>query len=352
MPSAAATATATPPLSVLPDLGKTSSVAYAYEYEKYVTTPDKIRETIDKYGVAIVPSVLDENECNEMKEGMWNTLEQWTADWDMQINRDNPESWKQIKHLFPKHSMLIQQYGLGHADFIWRLRQNPKCVGLFADLWKCTPDDLLVSFDAASFHMPPEVTNIGWHRNTWFHVDQSPCRPQFECIQSWVTAFDVNDGDATLAILEGSNKYHEEFGKYFNITSKDDWYKFDKEEEKQFYNERGCRPVCIKCPRGSMVFWDSRTAHCGVEAMKGRSAPNTRCVVYLCYMPRTGVTSAVLKKKMKAFEERRMTSHWANRVKLFPKMPYTYGAEIKKVRDLDLPFITPLGRRLAGYTDK
>ena len=34
--------------------------------EKYFTNLENIEDTLDKYGVAIIPSLLDENECNNM----------------------------------------------------------------------------------------------------------------------------------------------------------------------------------------------------------------------------------------------------------------------------------------------
>jgi hypothetical protein len=322
---------------------------FTYEYSKYITTSDRLRETIEEFGVAIIPSVLTEEECQDMETGMWYTLEDWTQHWDVQIRRDNPESWKYIKHLFPNHSMLIQHFGLGHAQFIWNLRQNPKCIEPFAKLWNCEPEDLLVSFDAASFHMPPETTKFGWFKNSWFHSDQSYCRNNFECVQSWVTAFDVNENDGTLAFYEGSNRFHKEFAEHFGVTDKSNWFKMETDEHKAFYKERGCFERCIKCPKGSMVFWDSRTIHCGVEPQQTREAPNFRCVAYLCYMPRILSDKKNIAKKIKAFEELRMTSHWPCKVKLFPKTPHTYGAKIKKVVDLCRPEIDSIGRRLIGY---
>lgn len=320
-----------------------------YEYERYIAAPENLKETLEEYGVAIIPSVLNDDECSKMASGMWDTLEHWTQNWDTQINRYKPYSWRNIRDLFPKHSMLIQQYGLGHAQFIWNLRQNPKCVDIFAKLWNCNPEDLLVSFDAASFHMPPEITEIGWHKKTWFHSDQSYLRNDFECIQSWVTAFDVNDGDATLAFYEQSHKFHKDFAQHFNITEKDNWYKLENDTQMQFYKDKGCTERYIKCPKGSMVFWDSRTIHCGVEPRKNRENTTFRCVVYLCYMPRILSNEKELKKKIKAFEEMRMTSHWPCKVKLFPKMPRTYGAEVKEIVALNPPEINELGRRLVGY---
>ena len=89
--------------------------------------------------------------------------------------------------------------------------------------------------------MPPEVTNIGWYRgNDWFHCDQSFKRNDFECVQSWVTAYDVNKGDATLAFLEKSHKYHKNFKEYNNITEKSDWYKL-KEDEINYFISKGCK---------------------------------------------------------------------------------------------------------------
>lgn len=317
--------------------------------ENYYTTVEGLKNTLEEYGVAIIPNVLNEQECQEMETGMWYTLEDWTQHWDVQIRRDNPESWKYIKDLFPNHAMLIQHFGVGHAQFIWNLRQNPKCIEPFAKLWNCELEDLLVSFDAVSFHMPPEITKFGWHKNTWFHTDQSYLRNNFECVQSWVTAFDVNENDATLAIYEGSHKYHKEFAEYFGIKDKSDWLKLETEEQKEFYKIRGCIEKYITCPKGSMVFWDSRTIHCGVEARRPRMTPNFRCVAYLCYMPRSLSDKKNIAKKIKAFEELRMTSHWPCKVKLFSKMPHTYGAKIKEVIQLCRPEIDRIGRRLIGY---
>ena len=320
-----------------------------YDYERYIATPDNVMETIEKYGVAIVPNLLNEHECDKMATGMWETLEDITQMWAQPISRNNPESWKNIRDLFPLHSMLIQHWTIGHAQFIWDLRQNPKCVNVFSKIWDTPLEDLLSSFDAASFHMPSETTGIGWHRSTWYHSDQSFVNRGFKCVQSWVTAFDVNRGDATLAFYEGSNNYHSEFGDAFGITDKGNWYRMDTDDKIKFYTDRGCLPKRIMCPKGSMVLWDSRTIHCGTEPIKGREKPNFRCVAYLCYMPRSMATKKKLEKKIKAFEEMRMTTHWPCEVKLFAKTPRTYGQEVPEILSLERPEIGPLGRRLVGY---
>jgi len=247
--------------------------------------------------------------------------------------------------------MLIQHWQIGHAKFLWDLRQNPKIVDIFAKLWNVSSEELLVSFDGFSFHMPPEITKRGYYRdNKWFHTDQKLSDSEFRCVQSWVTAYDVNEGDATLTFLEGSHKYHEQFAKKFNKTQeKADWYKLTTKEEYDFFIEKGCKVKSIICPAGSLVCWDSRTMHAGKESLKDREIPNFRGIGYLCYTPRNLISETNLKKKRKAFNEMRTTSHWPHRPKLFPKNPRTYGGELPKVVEINKPILTPLGMKLAGF---
>lgn len=320
-----------------------------YLYDKYVAT--NFKDTLDKYGVAIIPNILSDQEIKNMKNGMWDFLERITSQFEIPINRSNQETWKEIYKLFPLHSMLIQHWKIGHAQFLWDLRQNPKILDIFANLWNISPEELLVSFDGFSFHMPPEITNRGYYRNkNWFHTDQSLSNSDFKCVQSWVTAYDVNEGDATLTFLEGSHKYHEEFALKFKKTGeKSDWYKLSTQKEMDFFINKGCKIRSIVCPEGSLVLWDSRTMHAGKESLKERAKANFRGIGYLCYTPRKLATQTLLKKKQKAFNEMRTTSHWPHKPKLFPKTPRTYGAELPEIVDIEKPIVNSLGMKLAGF---
>ena len=318
------------------------------KYEKYYATPSTAKQIIKKYGVAIIPNLLSSDECLNMEKGMWKTLEHVSSQWETPIKRNNKNTWKEFSNLYPMHSMLLQSFQIGHSQFIWDLRQNKKCINVFSKIWDCQDDELLVSFDGASFHLPSEVTKKGWYRKSWYHTDQSYTRPDLECIQSWVTGYDVNKNDATLAFMEKSNRYHLEFKNKYNVKNKLDWYKLT-EDELNFYHNKGCKERKIRCPAGSMVLWDSRTIHCGVEPTKGRDKSNTRCVIYLCYTPKKLASAKVLQKKIKAFEELRMTNHWPHKPKLFGKKPRTYGKEILPMTPFKKPKLTNLGKRLVGY---
>ena len=245
--------------------------------------------------------------------------------------------------------MLIQHWCVGHTQSSWDLRQNINIVEIFAYFWDCSVNDLLVSFDGLSFNLPPEITKKGWNKgNTWYHTDQSFTTNEFKCIQSFITGLDINEYNATLSIMEGSNKYHGEFKDKYNITDKIDWYKLTKHQEEFYYN-KGCNIKNITCPKGSLVFWDSRTIHCGIEADKRRTIPNIRAVIYLCYMPRNLCNEANTKKKQKAFNELRTTSHYPCKIKLFAKEPRTYGGIMPIITPIEKPILSNLGKRLAGF---
>lgn len=311
----------------------------------YSTTPEGAKQMLEEYGVAVIPELLTTTEAICMQRGMWDTLETLTQTWDTPIHRDHPTSWKEYSKLYPKHSMLHQHH-LGHAPFIWNVRQHKKCVRVFSEIWKT--DDLLCSFDGASFHMPHEVTGKGSFRNAWLHVDQSYTRNEFECIQGWVTGYEVRPGDATLMVMPKSHLYHKNIANEFNLTDKEDWFKLE-ETHLDAYRQKGCQEIRIECPRGSMVLWDSRTVHCGVEPLRERNTPNFRCVVYTCYMPRSMATTKQLQKRISAFESKRMTTHWPCKVKLFGKEPRTYGGPLYETTPLPDPELTDVGRRLVGY---
>ncbi len=185
-----------------------------YEFEKYLSDIDNLKYTLEKYGVAIIPSILNEQECNNIVSGIWDFLEYISKTWDTPLDRNNQKSWTSFYELYPLHSMLLKNWNIGHAQVSWDVRQNPNILKVFSHLYNTTPENLLTSFDGFSFHIPPEITNKGWFRNKlWLHCDQSFTDNEFKCVQAWVTGLDINENDGTLAFLEKSHHYHKEFAR-------------------------------------------------------------------------------------------------------------------------------------------
>jgi len=305
------------------------------------------KNKLEQYGIAIIPDILSLDECAIMENGAWDCLETISKEWSIPLSRNDQTTWRSFENFCSLHNMLIQHW-IGHADFLWQLRQHPKII----DVFNCihNTQDLLTSFDGASIHLPPEITNRGYFRdNLWLHTDQSFTRNDFECIQSWITARDVNIGDATLVFLEGSHRYHKFIAENFAIDDPADWYMIP-EDIQDMYHLLGCQLRRIKCQAGSMVLWDSRLIHCGSESLKGRPQINTRIIGYVCMMPRDQASPSRIQSRIKAYEENRMTAHNPIRGKLFPKAPRSYGKAIPKMVELPWPNITEVGRRLIGYT--
>lgn len=316
------------------------------EYKDYTTTLENVKQQLATYGVAVVPNILTEDECIKFRDDIWTELNHVSQG---RFDVKDETTWKEFFNFFPLRSMLLQHFSLGHMKPIWEIRQHPKVLEVFEKIWGVNKDELLVSFDGLSVNLPPEKTHRGWYMNkNWFHTDQSFKKKGLQCVQGFVNLYPVNDKDATLAILERSHRAQEYFNETFNPTCKGDWYKLTEDEYK-FYTDRGYFPYAVRAPIGSIVLWDSRTIHQGKEPEKTRTVPNFRMIPYICMMPRTTSNEKALHKKRKAFDDLRITNHWANNPKLFPKVPRTYGAEIPEFNPIHKPELTVVGRKLAGF---
>ena len=297
--------------------------------------------------MAVIPNVLTEAECVNLRNQIWSELKHVTQN---RFDINNQNTWKEFYKFYPLHSMLLQHFSLGHIQPVWDIRQHNKVCETFEKIWDTPRNDLLVSFDGLSIHLPPEKTKRGWYlNNNWYHTDQSFKKVGKHCIQGFVNLYPVNEKDASLSILEGSHRYHQDFNTQFVLECTDDWYKLKNDDELNFYQNRGCNKYAVKAGTGTLVLWDSRTIHQGKEPEKTRANENFRIVVYVCMMPRNLSNGKALDKKQKAFNELRVTNHWANNPKLFQKSPRTYGGELPEFNQIHQPQLTDIGRRLAGF---
>tara|TARA_B110000208_G_scaffold153187_1_gene185324 strand:+ start:1228 stop:2193 length:966 start_codon:yes stop_codon:yes gene_type:complete len=319
-------------------------------YKEYKSNLDNVKDNLNKYGIAVIPDILSNIECKKNANLAWKEFNTLTSKMDIPIDKNNQNSYKTIFNFYPLHSMLLQHNNIGHMQFVWNIRQNIKVATVFAKIWDCSVDELLCSFDGISFHMPPEITNRGWYRsNDWLHTDQSSNKPNLESIQGFISLYDINEYDGTLCIHEGSHKYHQSFFKDYNIECKKDWFKLQNKEQYNYFIKNDCHKTCIKCKRGSLVLWDSRVFHQGIEPQKDRTIPNTRLVVYVCMTNRSRSNEKDLLKKQKAFNELRMTTHSPHKPMLFGKNPRTYGKELPNIVKIKKPMLTDLGLKLAGF---
>lgn len=71
---------------------------------------------------------------------------------------------------------------IGHAKYVWDVRQNAKVTEAFGNIWNSKPEDMLTSFDGTAIHLPPEQTGEGFHTHMNWHVDQSFVESKFLCV--------------------------------------------------------------------------------------------------------------------------------------------------------------------------
>ena len=109
--------------------------------EKYYTDIDDILNKINEYGVAIIPNVLNTEECDNNFNKMCEYFNYITQNWDIPLNIKNPKTYRQFWNLFPMHSMLIQHWNAGHSQYVWDIRQNEEIINIFAKIWDCKKEN-------------------------------------------------------------------------------------------------------------------------------------------------------------------------------------------------------------------
>ena len=295
---------------------------------------------LDELGYIVLPNILTNDECINYRTQIWDELNYVSNN---KFDYKNEETWNEFENFKPEYSMLLHNYSLGHMQPIWDIRQHPNVYNVFENIWSTPVNDLLVSFDGLSILLPPEKTNKGWISNEWYHTDQSSKKIGKHCIQGMITLYDINKDDATLSVLEKSHLYHQSFFEDINIINKSDWYLL-KNNEKDYFLEKGCNKKSICADIGSMILWDSRTFHQGNGVNINRLKENFRMVIYISMMPRTTINNPkLLKLKQKAFNNLRISSHWSNSLFLFPNL------KSNKLNQIHKPILNNIGKKLAGF---
>lgn len=268
--------------------------------------------SLKKDGFAVIENVVSAEQCQLTVDAIKNHLKA------AGVAVDDP-------HLkmssYPNSHGIVQHLEIGQLQEVWDIRTNQHVVDVFEELWG--NNDLLSSTDGVCW-MPAHYRGLD---RSWLHVDQSHRKSGRQCIQGYVNVLTSHDAaSGSLYVIPGSHLLHSTFAKKFPDAGKNgkDWYKFCAEELATLGNE----PIRVHGGVGSLVLWDSRTAHSAIPPEKSLAA-RERCVVYVCYQPRELCSKSNLEKKADIFENYRMTTHWsATKVQMFGVKWRTYGAEI------------------------
>lgn len=307
-------------------------------------THEEIKQIINTYGICYVPCVLDEEEIVKMLTGTWHYFEHLTKNDELPVEMSNPKSWQEIQSLQPDGGMLFHKYNAGHSQHMWNLRQNSQILSIWSTLLECSYLEMLVSFDGFSFLLPPEETHDNWHSDNeiWYHLDQSLYSVEQDGFQSFVTAYDMDENDATIRFFEKSHLLTQKFVDTFGYISDTDWVPFHYEHV-QWWKQQ-CSESAIKCPAGSLVIWDSRLVHYGGKPKRCRKHARTKCTAYLSYSCRNKADEKTIAKKIHGFENKCTSNHYAHRASFFPQ------GDISEITPIENPTLNHVGYLLAGYS--
>lgn len=336
---------------------------------------------LEELGYCVIPQLLSSTEAEQLTERVWHEfIERAWPDCRM----EDRTSWKET---FPIHN----PYGIfsgpaGQIQVMWDLRQDPRIVNIFAQIWNT--DDLIVNMDGLSFMCPPEIRE--GYVEPWPHVDQAILRrqdtvthnntppPNFVSesllktepytIQGQFLFEESSEGDGGFYCIPKSHLRFTEFAPQLQAINA---LKMSEEEtnraKKQFLYAffDSCMDECgdryemkqITAPRGSLILWDSRTVHWNQHADKGRPYrvnPRVRMVGYLSYVPKARLTDAGRVLRREAFERGVSTGHNP----AYPELKYTKDHIHKEferyLEDVNYIqpeiYLTPLGESLLGIS--
>ena len=122
-----------------------------YTGEQFHTLPKDAKAFLQKQGIAIIPNVLDENECHQMNEGMWQTVEYLTSKLQKPLVRSDSNTYDSLSFLEDEPPGLIWSWGWGHAQYVWDIRSHSKVGEIFENIYDTK--ELLVSFDGINCNL-------------------------------------------------------------------------------------------------------------------------------------------------------------------------------------------------------
>ena len=141
-------------------------IAFAEEPQPLISSCLK---DLEELGYCVIPQLLSAPETELLYERVWHEYIEMA--WP-NCRMDDRSNWKEA---FPIHN----RYGIfagpaGQTQVMWDLRQDPRIVAVFAEIWNTR--DLIVSMDGLSVMCPPEIRD-GYFK-PWPHVDQVILRRQ------------------------------------------------------------------------------------------------------------------------------------------------------------------------------
>lgn len=272
---------------------------------------DIVKE-LDKHGVVVVPKVLARDEVEHAKKLFWDKLESLGSG----IQRDNPDTWNEANWPGDIFRGFMTSHGISQSEAAWYLRSHRRIRRAFEQIWETR--DLITSMDAFICWRPwnkVREPKDGFQEPCveGFHVDQSPKKRGFHCVQGMIVLNEVTDESGGLRVIRGTHtdrvqdyieKKYKAYGDWCELRNEDPLVKFSDWE-------------LLKAQPGDLILWDSRLIHSGYVGTgyddRSQVKDLARLCMAVCMVPRDMVSPEVLEQRRKFFERGKATTHWPNK---------------------------------------
>lgn len=138
------------------------------------TTLDNLNETLEKYGVAVLPNVLSDDECEVFKLSVLNQIA-------LKRGVKKPDDFIRLR---PVGGGIIHNYGIALLKEVLDLKTDERVIEPFRRIWPEANGELTTSLDGIHISPPPEQTIARrFFTDTLFHTDQASNKTTKCCIQ-------------------------------------------------------------------------------------------------------------------------------------------------------------------------
>lgn len=309
--------------------------------KKYPEIEYEGREEIEYYPID-VDSCPKEEIKRKLKRNGWCVVD--VPNWDNKYKDDfeeiiesfcpfrfdDPNTWM-AKNL-PPHINGILKNDLGHTELQWELRE--KMIPVFSEIYDT--EDLLCSFDSMNLSFKRRNDAHGK-----LHVDQDYTTKDLECYQGVVNLVDNSDLDGGFLVL---HKSHLVFDEYLETNPRNMFGWREMNMGNPLLKDLKLYKINLKA--GQAVIWNSKTIHTNCQPL----SDNLRCAVYISMMSREGAYEEDIEKRIKYFEEKRITNHWSYfGLKVNPKNPIRWCNNPRAPVSLNIDNLNDIQKRLVGY---
>lgn len=186
------------------------------------TTFGDWRDDFNKYGVAVIKSVISKERAEYYRDKQIN----WLQSFGLGFDPKDESTWTADHLPVSFKGGMYMAYASSHEKFAWEARMEPGVIDIFEKLWKT--NELLCSFDGFNITLPRQK-DLKW--SPWPHCDQSPHRKGMQCVQGLMNYQPNGPDDGGLIVMHGSSKL---FDQFFAETREEDNHEDKPPEELNF----------------------------------------------------------------------------------------------------------------------